>query len=111
MPLSRLPTPEPILAPAAEIFLTAASGFGVVLTINPSFFLDGDVGRQIRMGPARAVIRAFISALQVTVDILDPFPSTGPFAAGTWTLDGSPNAGTLTLSSGGPRARLSTRAS
>lgn len=90
------PTAETRVAPAAALTLTATSGFGVTATTDVAAFLAGDVGRQIRSGAGRAVIRAFVTGSNVTVDILDTFPSTGPMASGTWTMDGSPNAGTLT---------------
>lgn len=96
------PTTEPTIAPASDISLTAPSGFGVVVTASTTTFLDGDVGRQIKSGVGRAVIRTFVSGTVVIADVLSTFSSTGPFAAGTWTMDGSPNAGTLLLSSVGP---------
>lgn len=105
------PTAEQREAPAAALTLTATSGFGVTATTDVAAFLAGDVGRQIRSGAGRAVIRTVVSGTQVTVDILDTFPTTGPIAAGQWTIDGSPNAGTLTPSVKTPEGAGTTLAS
>lgn len=90
------PTAETRVAPAANLTLTATSGFTVTATTDVAAFLAGDVGRQIRSGAGRAVIRTFTTSTSVIIDILDTFATTGPIASGDWTLDGSPNAGTLT---------------
>lgn len=92
------PTAEQREAPVANLSLTATSGFSVTVTTDVAAFLAGDVGRQIRSGAGRAVIRTFVTGSNVTVDILDTFATTGPIPSGQWTLDGSPNAGTLTPS-------------
>lgn len=102
------PSAESQVAPAAALTLTATSGFGITVTTDVAAFLAGDVGRQIRSGAGRAVIRTFVSGTQVTVDILDTFTTTGPIPSGSWTLDGSPNAGTLTPSVKEPEGAATT---
>lgn len=80
--------------------LAATSGTGVIVTASAAVFLQGDVGRQLIIGPGRAVIVAFGASAgdtaspndNVRIDILDPFASTGPHAAGTWLLRLSPQA-------------------
>ena len=69
----------------------ATSGLGVTFTgQNPGFVL-ADVTRGIRYLGSRALITAFISATQVTADIVDPFPSTSPIPATDWRLTGTPD--------------------
>lgn len=92
------PTFEQEVFPAATLTLTAATGDSVTATASAAVFLAGDLARQIRSGPGRAVIMAVLSTTQVRLNILDDFTTTGPIASGDWSLDGSPNAGTLTPS-------------
>jgi hypothetical protein len=92
------PTFEQEITPAADLTLTATVGTGQTATASASVFLAGDVGRQIRSGPGRAVITVVGGATSVTIDILDDFTTTGPIPAGQWTMDGTANAGTLTTS-------------
>lgn len=97
------PTFERAILPAADLTLTSAAiGTGITASASASVWLAGDVGRQIRSGVGRAVITAVGGATSVTVTILDAFDSTGPIAAGDWSMDGSANAGTLLISSVGP---------
>jgi hypothetical protein len=117
-PITFLPPPsfERDVAPPADLTLSSASpGPGVTATTTAAVFFRGDVGRQIASGGGRAVITAVSGApagpsASITVTILDAFPSVGPFAAGTWTMDGSANNGTLTVSPTvtGPRFALVT---
>ena len=89
--------------PAADLTMTSAAvGTGVDFFASADAWLAGDVGRQIKSGVGRAVITNFVSATQVTATILDAFDSTGPIASTDWSMDGSPNAGTLLISSNGP---------
>src|SRR5262245_26691673 len=90
------PTFEQEITPAADLSLSATTGTAQTATTSASAFLAGDVGRQIKSGPGRGVITAVGGATSATLDILDDFTTTGPIAAGEWSLDGSPNAGSLT---------------
>lgn len=97
------PTFEQEILPDATLTMTSAAiSVGVVFTASAGAWLAGDVGRLIISGVGRAVITAFTSTTQVTATILDAFDSTGPIPAGEWALHGSPNAGTLLISSNGP---------
>lgn len=89
------PTYEKPELPQDALTLTATTGTITVAAVAGTF-LDGDVGRTIRIGLGWGVITAVSadgSAAQV--DVYDAFPSTGPFAAGAWQMEGSPNRGTL----------------
>jgi hypothetical protein len=89
------PTFEQPVTFAATLTLSAATGNGVTATTSSDVFLAGDRGRNLIYGAGRASITGVTSATSATVDIIDAFPSTGPFLAGTWTMDGSPNYGDL----------------
>jgi hypothetical protein len=87
------PTTEIGLALNAALTLSATEGTGVTATTDNPVFLNADATRQIKaIAGGRAVITAFVSTQEVTVDILDTFPSVGPIAVGDWTLEGSPGA-------------------
>lgn len=93
------PSAEIPLEPSATLSLSATSGTAVTATASASSFLAGDVGRQILSGAGRGVITAVPSATTATLNVLDAFDSTGPIPAGEWSMDGSPNAATLTIDS------------
>ncbi len=94
-------TEEVELRPAATLTPGATVGIGVTFIAGASVFLTADVNRQIKSQGGVAVITAVVSGTQVTVDIIQPFPSTQPIGSGAWTLDGSPSA-ELTLSAKEP---------
>lgn len=96
------PTFEREVFPVATLTLTSAAIGAATAVVSPGVFLAGDVGRQIRSGVGRAVITTFGAATSVAVEILDAFDTSGPMAAGDWRMDGSPNAGSLLISSNGP---------
>lgn len=68
----------------------ATTGTGIIFTTDAAAFLAGDAGRQIISGSGRAIITAYTSATQVTVDILDDFASTSAINAGSWLMRLSP---------------------
>jgi len=88
-------TVETGFAPDTTLTLSAATGLGVTMTAGTGTFLDGDIGREVRVGNGRAVIRTVAAnpAPQVTctADVLDDFAGVGPHASGTWRIHGSPN--------------------
>lgn len=88
-------TPDAILTPGAT------TGIGVTFTTNATAFLNADLGRQIKSKGGVAIITAFVSGTQVTVDIIQPFLSTTPVGKGNWSMDGSPNS-QITMSALGP---------
>lgn len=92
------PTFEEETLPAATLTLTATTGDSVTATASAPVFLAGDLGRELRSGPGRASIMTVVSTSVLTINILDDFLTTGPIAASTWGIFGSPNAGTLTPS-------------
>lgn len=63
-------------------------------------FRPADVGREIVASGGLGVVTAYVSATEVTVEILQPFPATS-FDSGAWQLLGSPRA-TLTPSAKDP---------
>jgi hypothetical protein len=95
------PVEEVPLEPAATLTLSATVGLGVTATASATAFVDADINRQIKSQGGLAVITAFVSGTQVTINILQPFISTGPIPQGLWQMDGSPSTG-LTLSAKGP---------
>ncbi len=96
------PTDEAPIAPSGTLTLTSTSGNGVTATSSAPVWLEGDVGRHLISGVGRGVIRTFVSTAQVTIDVLSTFSTTGPIPAGSWSMDGSPNFGTLTPSAKAP---------
>lgn len=86
------PTAEEPFQPATTLTPGATTGTGVTFTAGASAFIKGDVDRHLISGSARAVIQTWVSATQVTADILDDFPNTNPIASGAWGINGSPNA-------------------
>lgn len=101
------PTTEVPLTLAADLTLSAVSGSGVTVTASNPVFQTGDVDRVLTSGGGRAIINAFVSTTEVTVDVLDPFADVGPIAAGDWQLEGSPS-GTLTPSAKEPLHKIIT---
>lgn len=87
--------------PPAELNLSAVTGDNVAAGASAPVFLQGDVGRQLVVGTGRAIVTGFDGFSQVRIDIISPFTSTGPFAAGFWRLESSPVA-TITPSIVGP---------
>lgn len=76
----------------------SASGNGISFIASGSIFSSADVGREIRkkpsngVGTGRALITAYVSATQVTCDILEAFDSVTPMTLGNWFF----TAGTIT---------------
>ena len=66
----------------------ATTGDDIVFTAGSSFFLAGDVGREIweKDGLGRAIIRTFNSGTEVECDIVSDFTSTSAIADGSWYL-------------------------
>lgn len=64
--------------------ISANTGDGKNFRVKLAFFVAADVGKNIVLGTARAVITAFTSASEVVVDILDAFNAT--ITAGPATL-------------------------
>lgn len=76
-------------------------GTGRTATASAGVFLNADDGRRITTaGSGLAVITNYVSATQVTVDILEAFGSA-TIQAGLWVTEDSPQ-GTLTPSDDGP---------
>lgn len=93
---------------AYTMTLGATSGLAVALTMGAGGdLLAADVGRMLVSGTGRAIIRTVTAATTGTVDIVDTFASVGPFAATTWTMQGSANT-TLTPSDSQPAHNFST---
>lgn len=71
---------------------SATTGFAIDFTASASFFLDGDVGRQIQNldGAGKASITSVTSATVAVADIVEDFPDTSAIASGSWKLDLSP---------------------
>lgn len=97
VPFDPSPFAEIGFRPEAKLSLsTPTVGVDRVFTADFPVFLDGDVGREIRAGVGRAIIRQYISTTQVRGDILTPFLgydiSGGGFdyASGQWKIDGTP---------------------
>jgi hypothetical protein len=71
-----------------------AGNSGIIFTSAGAVFTAGDLGREIHSRHkvvggyrlARARITAFISATQVSAEILAPFPGLAAIAAGDWAL-------------------------
>lgn len=78
-------------APATVLTPSATTGT-ITLTTVGGVFLPADVDRVVQAGDARAVITAYISATEVTADVLSSFPDVSPIPAGEWRLLGSPVA-------------------
>lgn len=85
---------------AADLTLSSIGiGTGVTASISVSLFRAADVGRRITYQGGAALVTAFTNANTLTVQILTPF-STASMAAGSWTLEDSPQS-TVTPSSQG----------
>lgn len=97
------PTDEIGERPSATLSLSGTSGVGVTATASAASFEASDVGRYLESGSGRGIITAYSSATQVTVTIAaaDAFASTGPIAANSWKVTGSPQAA-CTPSATGP---------
>ena len=94
-------TEEIPLQPQATLTPGATTGQGVSFTTDVTAFVDGDDNRQIKSLGGVAVITSVVSGTSVLADIIAPFLSTNPVAAGLWSLDGSPFAA-LTISAKEP---------
>lgn len=76
----------------ADVTPAAVTGGGVTFTSSASIFSSSDVGRQIWRKSidgteyGRAEIVTYVSATEVTCDILEDFDSTDAIAAGEWYL-------------------------
>lgn len=95
------PTEEVDIFPVSTLTPGAVSGTGVTFTTDVATFLAADVNRQIKSQGGFAVITAYVSPTQVTVDITSQFLSTAPIGPNSWSMDGSPYSG-LTLSAKTP---------
>lgn len=82
--------------PNADITFSAASGDSVTVTASASVFSADDVDKVIRGGGGKALITAFVSGTQVTVQVIKELtsviPETDPgipltIESGDWTLD------------------------
>lgn len=78
--------PNMTLTPAAT------SGASVNFTVSSSYFLAGDVGRQLinLSGAGTAIIKSVTTAFVAVCTIIDNFPSTSAIAANNWKIDLSP---------------------
>jgi hypothetical protein len=85
----------PLTYPDVALYLAAASGTGVSVTVSPAYFAGSDIGRVIRAGGGHMTITNYISPSQVLVTITDPVvqviandPSNTPLqvAAGDWSI-------------------------
>jgi len=101
------PTSEVGSSPAATLTPSATTGEGITLTASVGVFLEGDIGRTITSGTARASITGFTSTTVVTADVIDDFADTSAIASGSWTLEGSPNA-TIAPSVNSPEGAICT---
>lgn len=95
------PSEEVPLQPQATLTPGATTGQNVQFDTDVTAFVDADVNRQIKSLGGIAVITFVDSGTQVHADIVAPFLSTNPVAAGLWSLDGSPFAA-LTISAKEP---------
>lgn len=86
--------------PNATLTLSGTTG-AVTATASAASFQNADVGRQIEIGSGLLTITGFTSTTQVSGTVVDAFASTGPHAAGTWTITESPKT-TLTPSAKDP---------
>jgi hypothetical protein len=92
----------------ATLTPSATTGDDIVFTASSAVFLNGDVGRVIKYGLARALIITFTSTTVVRADILVAFPSTSAIPAGQWLLEGSPGGSTLDVAYKKPVGRSMT---
>ena len=97
IPFSTIPSEEVALLPPATLTIGATSGTSITFTASASVFVDADINKTISYLGGLAIITAFVSGTQVTVDILQPFLNLTPIGAGSWQLKGSPST-LLTLS-------------
>lgn len=86
------PTSELGLEPSATLTPSATTGEDITLTASASVFYEGDIGRVITSGTARASITGYTSSTEVIVDVIDDFTDTSAIASGSWKLNGSPSA-------------------
>lgn len=86
----------------------ATTGDSINFTASSACFLEGDVGRVIKYGAARALIVTYTNTSVVAADILSAFPDTDPIPAGEWLLEGSPANATLDVTHKGPVGRSMT---
>ena len=84
------PTWEQPVEPQATLSLSGTTG-SITATLSAPYFLPGDKSRGITAEFGRAVITAVVSTTVVQCEVQDPFDTVGPFAAGDWQIDGSPN--------------------
>lgn len=101
------PTSELGSEPVATLTPSATTGAGITLTASASVFLEGDVGRVITSGTARAAITGYTSATEMIADVIDDFADTSAIASGSWTMEGSPSA-TIAPSSISPEGSITT---
>lgn len=85
---------------AAVLTLSSTGiGSGVTASISAPVFQPADVGRRITYQGGAALVTGFTNTSTLTVQILSPFNSA-TMAAGTWTLEDSPQS-TVTPSAQG----------
>lgn len=82
----------PKVYPAADLTVPGTDGI-LTVTASASVFTSGDVGKVLRVGGGKAVVTAFISGTQLTVQFLrpaaEPIPdltSSRVYPSGLWTL-------------------------
>lgn len=87
------PTDQDGENPPFNLTLAAVTGLNITFTSSGTYFLGGDVGRQIhnQNGNGRASIVSFVDSTHVVCDILEDFDGTG-LTSGDWLLDLSPIA-------------------
>lgn len=91
-PFTTVPFAEVGDNPAANLTLSANTvGTGRTVTASASVFMASDVGRAILWEAGIAVITAYTSDTEVTVEVKVIFPSAS-IASGDWLLDSSPQA-------------------
>lgn len=96
------PTSEQSMYPNINLTPGLTAGTGVTFTAASAWFQNGDIGRTIKYGVSKAVIRNIVSSTAVTADIIIPWDTTDTMIAGTWELFGSPT-GTIQPSAAGPK--------
>ncbi len=91
-PFTTTPFAEQGDYPAAILTLSSNTvGTGRTMTASAAVFLASDVGRAILWNAGIAVITAFTSTTQVTVEVKVVFDSA-TIPSGSWNLDSSPQA-------------------
>jgi hypothetical protein len=88
---------------SVTVQLSAVSGNAAIATASALVFMQGDIGKLLISGQGAGYIQSLAGATgggalgatlypQAVIQIVDPFETTGPFAAGNWFLFGSPQS-------------------